>query len=125
MHLCPVCGYDRLSEPPLNFTICPSCGTEFGYDDAFASHAQLRLAWLRDGAQWWSPADARPDNWDPHLQVAAVESSLWEALRAPLPNQQAASASVDVMRAERQQSRPPARDPLSFAPKQVYTAQAA
>src|ERR1017187_7282190 len=47
MYLCSVCGYDRLEDPPKNFTICPSCGTEFGYDDAFASHAELRAKWLR------------------------------------------------------------------------------
>jgi hypothetical protein len=51
MYLCPVCGYDRLEDPPGTFTICPSCGTEFGYDDAFASHAELRAKWLQNGAQ--------------------------------------------------------------------------
>jgi len=63
MYLCPVCGYDHLTDPPGNFTICPSCGTEFGYDDAFASHAQLRTAWLRKGAPWWSPVDPKESTW--------------------------------------------------------------
>lgn len=80
MHLCPVCGYDRLTEPPRDFTICPSCGTEFGYDDAFASHSQLRTRWLQNGARWWSPVDQCPDNWDPTLQVEAVVSAIWAYL---------------------------------------------
>ena len=46
MYICPVCGYDRLEEPPKNFSICPSCGTEFEFDDTFQTHAQLRAAWL-------------------------------------------------------------------------------
>jgi hypothetical protein len=75
MHLCPVCGYDPLEDPPENFIICPSCGTEFGYDDAFASHADLRPKWLRNGAQWWSTVDPKPEHWDPQQQVDAVMSS--------------------------------------------------
>jgi predicted RNA-binding Zn-ribbon protein involved in translation (DUF1610 family) len=40
MYTCPVCGFQGLSEPAYDehyctfFEICPSCGTEFGYDDA-------------------------------------------------------------------------------------------
>jgi hypothetical protein len=76
MYICPVCGYDRLADPPSNFSICPSCGTEFGYDDAFATHAELRAAWLRNGAKWWSPVDPQPQNWDPYRQLnAVIESS--------------------------------------------------
>jgi hypothetical protein len=69
MHICPVCGYDRLTDPPLNFSICPSCGTEFGYDDKFASHAELRAKWLLSGPKWWSPVDPCPDDWNPDFQV--------------------------------------------------------
>jgi hypothetical protein len=75
MDLCPVCGYDRLEDPPQNFAIRPSCGTEFRYDDAFASHADLRAKWLRNGAQWWSTVDPKPEHWDPQHQVDAVMSS--------------------------------------------------
>ena len=82
MYLCPVCGYDRLEDPPKNFAICPSCGTEFGYGDAFLSLAQLRATWLRNGANWWSSADPQPMNWDPYVQVSRVaEASLiWQKL---------------------------------------------
>jgi hypothetical protein len=75
MHICPICGYDRLSEPPLNFTICPCCGTEFEYDDVLSSRAQLRAGWLRDGAKWWSTVDSPPIGWDPFLQVSQLMES--------------------------------------------------
>lgn len=83
VNLCPVCGYG-MKYPPQDFHICPSCGTEFGYDDAGRTHASLRADWLRGGLQWWSPIDARPDNWDPYEQVSELLSaSLWS--RATLP----------------------------------------
>ncbi len=125
MHICAVCGYSRLAEPPLNFTICPSCGTEFGYDDAFASHVQLRAKWLQNGAQWWSPVDARPDNWDPYLQVDAVTSCLWMVFRMPTFSQKDPNAFGNIMDVEHQQSRPAVPAPLRDAPKQTYTPQAA
>ena len=125
MHICPVCGYDRLTDPPLNFTICPSCGTEFGYDDAFASHAQLRAQWLRNGPRWWSPVDPRPDNWDPYLQVDAVASSLWHRLSEPAPSQQISTTLATTMNVLRQQPCLPITVPLGVAPKQTYTPQAA
>lgn len=124
MHTCPVCGYDRLSEPPRNFTICPCCGTEFEYDDAFATHAQLRAAWLRSGARWWSPVDPRPENWDPYLQVDGVASSLWKVLRTCTPNQPSSGAFGSITNTDRQQSRFLAADPLRIVPKQTYTPQA-
>jgi hypothetical protein len=68
MNLCPVCGY-LMRYPPVDFHICPSCGTEFGYEDAGRSYAELRAEWLRSGARWWSPVDSKPDGWDPYLQL--------------------------------------------------------
>ena len=72
--VCPVCGYKGLGEPPrdregnASFEICPSCGTEFGYDDATKSAAQLRREWLGRGAGWWSKAVKPPKNWNPVMQ---------------------------------------------------------
>jgi hypothetical protein len=68
VNLCPVCGF-IMQYPPSDHHICPSCGTEFGYDDAGRSHARLRAEWLRAGAHWWSPVDAEPYNWDPYIQL--------------------------------------------------------
>ncbi len=93
MHLCPVCGFDHLAEPPVNFTICPSCGTEFGYDDAFALHAELRAAWLNGGARWWSPVDPRPEGWNGQLQVRNVTLPILRAFRGAVPS---AAIQIDL-----------------------------
>jgi hypothetical protein len=74
--LCPVCGYPALESPPEDYTICPSCGTEFGYDD-FASNQQarvqrwatLRSAWLASGSPWFDSGTPRPGDWSPYLQL--------------------------------------------------------
>src|SRR6266446_4815425 len=45
---CPVCGYE-MDDPPRDYNICPSCGTEFGLHDVNASISELRAAWLQTG----------------------------------------------------------------------------
>jgi hypothetical protein len=66
---CPVCGFAGLTEPPYDdhgcasFDICPSCGTEFGYDDAKQSYEELRRRWLASGALWWSQTTKPPLGW--------------------------------------------------------------
>jgi hypothetical protein len=72
MYLCPVCGYDQLEDPPKSFTICPSCGTEYGFDDAFLTYPELRAAWVGNGAKWWSPVDPLSTNWNPSTQLLNV-----------------------------------------------------
>jgi hypothetical protein len=69
MYECPVCGFPGLEEPPEDFVICPSCGTEFGYHDHTRTHAQLRHQWVRAGAQWHSQVDERPTGWNPWIQL--------------------------------------------------------
>lgn len=66
--LCPVCGYNDASAPPYADgqddwyqEICPSCGTQFGYDDCTSTHQELRQRWLDGGARWWSPGPQPPD----------------------------------------------------------------
>jgi hypothetical protein len=76
MHVCPVCGFDHLRDPPKDFTICPCCGTEFEFDDAFAPYAALRDAWIRNGARWWSRLDLPPENWNPYIQLNNLLSSI-------------------------------------------------
>lgn len=70
-NMCPVCGYE-MEDPPRDYNICPSCGTEFGHHDVNSTVHDLRAAWLRGGAKWWSPAEPQPDGWDPYLQLNAV-----------------------------------------------------
>ena len=85
-YLCPVCGYPDLHELPWDgdsgsFEICPSCGTQFGYDDAAggdaarreAVYASLRLAWKAAGCPWSSPGQPPPGDWNPAGQLEAVE----------------------------------------------------
>src|SRR2546427_2528543 len=69
---CPVCGYNRLSEPPEDWSICPCCFTQFGYDDATRSHSELRRAWIVDGARWHSTATPRPKNWSASEQLKNI-----------------------------------------------------
>jgi hypothetical protein len=73
VNLCPVCGY-LMRYPPSDFHICPSCGTEFGYDDAGRSYDQLRQAWLVAGPKWWSQVEPQPPDWNPALQLSNLLS---------------------------------------------------
>lgn len=66
---CPVCGYNLLEEPPSNHAICPSCGTEFGYDDATKPYRRIRNEWLRSGAHWFSVYTQPPFLWNGFRQV--------------------------------------------------------
>ncbi len=69
---CPVCGYDQLVRPPENYSICPSCWTEFGNDDIDYTIDELRARWIRDGYPWHSRVLPRPRNWNPVLQLERV-----------------------------------------------------
>src|SRR5262249_27635290 len=61
--LCPVCGF-QLDFKPWNGAsasdeICPSCGIQFGYDDAGPDdrrtyYSQWRQNWQAGGSLWWS-----------------------------------------------------------------------
>lgn len=74
---CPVCAWPGLmeeawSQASPSHEICPSCGTEFGYDDAVgftdrdalaARHGALRQSWKLGGREWWSDSRKPPDGW--------------------------------------------------------------
>lgn len=84
---CPVCGYGGLTEPPWDNDapsdeICPSCRTQFGYDDAAggdaarrqAKYRGLRKEWIARGMPWESAdIETAPDDWDPTRQLEALE----------------------------------------------------
>src|SRR5438105_10162934 len=67
-YACPVCAYG-MEDPAIDYHICPCCGTEFGYHDVGRTPSDIRAEWLRSGANWWSPVDARPDGWNPYAQL--------------------------------------------------------
>lgn len=100
-HVCPVCGWGRLEEPPegasQSFEICPSCGTEFGFHDDVgacgedlapdvpgthdysnveyrrAAHLALRRRWIEGGMRWWAQSwEHPPRGWDPRTQLARL-----------------------------------------------------
>ena len=78
-HLCPVCGFPNLTEPPraknggASFEICPSCGFQFGVsdDDKKISHAQWRTKWRQAGMKWSSQQPA-PKGWDAAAQLKKI-----------------------------------------------------
>ena len=68
MNICPVCGF-RMRYPPRDWHICPSCGTEFGYEDVGRTYEQIRSAWFDGGCRWWSPVEPSPPEWNPIEQL--------------------------------------------------------
>ena len=84
-NICLICGYDGLSKPAWiddspSFEICPSCGTEFGYDDwvrvgerRAVRQGELREAWKAAGCPWWSQNRPPPAGWDSGKQLKRIE----------------------------------------------------
>src|SRR5439155_19645602 len=70
--ICPVCGFGGLREDARNHDICPSSGTEFGYDDVSRSHEALRIDWLQLGGQWFDESVPHPHGWNAWDQVASA-----------------------------------------------------
>ena len=68
-YTCPVCGYSRLPDPPSEYTICPSCGTEFGYDDFASTYDDLRQRWILQRMPWFSTHTQPPQDWNPATQL--------------------------------------------------------
>ena len=66
---CPVCFYDALQYPPVDYHICPYCGTEFGNDDVEHSYAELRDNWIHGGTHWFFGQP--PVGWNPWVQLAS------------------------------------------------------
>ena len=56
--------------PARDWNICPSCGTEFGYEDVGRSYEELRVAWQARGANWWSQVELPPPGWNATIQLA-------------------------------------------------------
>ena len=87
--LCPVCGYNffkKFHECPwsgdsASDEFCPSCGIQFGYDDAAGGDLELRKniymewrdKWINNTMQWDSPGVKKPNNWKPKEQLRQLE----------------------------------------------------
>lgn len=82
IYICPVCGYDKLSEPPYDkfgdpsYEICPCCGFEFGYDDLNLGfdYKTYRGIWIGNGAKWFSEEE-KPNEWDLERQLHNIKES--------------------------------------------------
>jgi hypothetical protein len=88
-HQCLVCAYKHMPLPPIPYNICPCCGVEYGLDDAFDSHAELRNRWLEAGAKWFS---------DPRLYPMPSGWNAWDQLDES--NYQYAVPRPEVLAAE-------------------------
>lgn len=80
-NVCPVCGYclnfvPWEGESPAD-ELCPSCGIQFGYDDAGGRTPEgrrtiydgWRTKWIGSGMVWQSVGIPIPIHWDPELQL--------------------------------------------------------
>jgi hypothetical protein len=76
LYRCPICYYPKLQFPPADYNICPSCGTEFGYDDFSKSAEELREEWIRGGAKWFSDTTRPPEGWNPYIQLNYYPSNI-------------------------------------------------
>jgi hypothetical protein len=78
-YICPTCGYSNLERPAWNpdngapsYDICPSCGCEFGYDDAkLKARENYREKWIRQGAPWFKP-ELKPNGWSLKQQLLLI-----------------------------------------------------
>ena len=82
-HLCPVCGFNKLKEPPFgannepSHEICPCCGFEFGFDDANKAGGfnVFRVRWIQNGAKWFTP-NSKPIKWDLKKQLENLKNQM-------------------------------------------------
>jgi hypothetical protein len=81
---CPVCGYDlgfpAWKDKSPSDEICPSCGIQFGYNDAAGGdearrrqiYQQWRQKWIAEGMRWNSVGISPPPQWDPIGQLRQI-----------------------------------------------------
>lgn len=82
-YICPICGYDRLPEPPRDehgcptYVICPCCGFEFGFDDDSEGHtySTYRQHWIDRGFPFFN-AKKRPANWNIRTMKRQLENTI-------------------------------------------------
>jgi len=98
MFLCPVCGYNQLQHPPVEGTICPSCYTEFGYDDSRRSYAELRAEWIANGSQWEGiNVMPPPFGWNPVEQLKNLQPTIGSVGFIQIGGQHVSSTQVRLL----------------------------
>ena len=76
--ICRICGLDQGypawgedGETPT-YNMCPCCGVEFGYEDAFLDTIRdYRQTWLANGGKWLMP-QLRPEGWNLQEQLRQI-----------------------------------------------------
>ena len=78
---CRVCGFLHQESPwgktgmDPDYTICPSCGVEAGYEDStLEATRKYRSEWLESGAPWFSKS-AKPEGWSLDEQLKHIPAS--------------------------------------------------
>ena len=69
--ICPVCGYDKLEQPPYDeygyptYVICSCCGFEFGFDDSSKNmtFSKYRENWMLKGFPFFNK-NKKPKIWN-------------------------------------------------------------
>lgn len=96
MSTCPVCGFERLPYPIRENPICPSCYTEFGYDDIGSTFAELRDEWIEMGMPWGAlNVEPAPPGWDPNKQLANVREFVPETIEITLTSRNTGGSTLD------------------------------
>jgi len=75
-YICPVCGYNRLEENPLEMSeeICLSCRFQFGYSFAEGyAFETWRKKWIEEGMRWSGIVVKPPTDWTPEIQLKNLE----------------------------------------------------
>jgi hypothetical protein len=80
VNVCPVCGYDQLTEPAYfennidipSYEICACCGFQFGFDEQYGTHEDYRIKWIDSGCEWYSKVFTKPDNWNAKEQLLRI-----------------------------------------------------
>lgn len=84
---------------PVDYNICPCCGTEFGLDDVEMTHAELRDQWLRQGAVWFSDELRCPQAiWNPFVQLTLADLEYDHSYEGDWVKNQVEAQSVNLLR---------------------------
>jgi hypothetical protein len=81
-NICPVCGFDGLSEAAFDehgmpsYEVCPCCGFEFGFDSQNdpVAFGRYRATWLKSGASWFLKK-RKPKRWNKLRQLKNLSGS--------------------------------------------------
>jgi len=80
---CPICGYNKLSEPPYrdytgggpSFEVCLCCEFEFGFDDLSKGYTfdRYRDNWIKNGFIFFYK-ELMPQNWNEETMKKQLEN---------------------------------------------------